>query len=359
MLDDMLTRWIAQDYPLEARLKAGASEIGYSRAAFGQLCELGVAGALFDESVGGFGGAGFDFMVVFQAVGRGLIVEPLLASAVLAGGALALAGGNKALVAGVMSGDKVGTLALSEPGAAYDAHEVTSRATRTPDGWCLDGAKSVVRHANAADFLIIPAQTPKGISLFLVARDASGLSLRDYPTIDGGRAGEVVLEGVNVAQSALIGEEGQGDAILDAVLGRGLLCLTAEGLGLMEHMRDMTLAYLREREQFGVPIGKFQVLQHRMAEMVLEIEQAQSAVINAAAALDTPGIAREKALSAAKMTVGRVGRLVAEESIQMHGGIGMTWEYPLGHYAKRLTMIDHELGDEDFHLARFIRLGAA
>jgi alkylation response protein AidB-like acyl-CoA dehydrogenase len=197
-----------------------------------------------------------------------------------------------------------------------------------------------------------------GISLFLVPAKAKGVARRGYPTIDGGRAAEVVLGRVEVGADALLGEAGAGYATLERAVGAGLVALAAESLGAMDVAKDATLEYLRTRKQFGVPIGSFQALQHRMADMLVEVEQARSAVINAAAALDNDDrVARERALSAAKVTAGRAGTLVAEESIQMHGGIGMTWELPLAHYAKRLVMIDHQLGDEDHHLARYVALG--
>jgi alkylation response protein AidB-like acyl-CoA dehydrogenase len=188
--------------------------------------------------------------------------------------------------------------------------------------------------------------------------DAAGVHRRGYPVIDGERAAEITLQGVAVDSDALLGGEGDGFELLERAIGAGIVALAAESLGAMDAAKEATLDYLRTRKQFGVPIGSFQALQHRMADMLLEIEQARSALINAAAALEDPDrIRRERALSAAKVTVGRVGTLVAEESIQLHGGIGMTWELPVAHYAKRLVMNDHRLGDEDHHLERYIALG--
>jgi len=200
-----------------------------------------------------------------------------------------------------------------------------------------------------------------GIGLFVVPADAPGVSLRDYRKIDGGRAAEVRFERVALPADAALGapdaHDGEaGAALLERVLGYGLLALSAEALGAMDIAKEYTLDYLRTRKQFGMPIGSFQALQHRMADLLLEVEQARSAVINAAAQLDAPRAVRERALAAAKYTIGRIGTLVAEESIQLHGGIGMTWELPLSHYAKRLVMIDHQLGDEDHQLARYIAL---
>jgi len=367
MLADTLERYISQDYPLADRLEAGQSDLGFSRAKWAELAELGIPGMMFDTRNGGFGGQGFDLMVVFQAVGKGLIVEPLLASAVLAGGALAMAGNaaQKTRIEGLISGQAQAAFAHFEAADGWDPRYIATSATRTHEGWRLNGEKAVVRNAGSADFLVVSARSAgkpgddAGLSLFLLPRRADGVTIREYQTIDGGRAAEVTLDNVVLDHDALIGVEGRGDDILTAVLGRGVFCLCAEALGLMDAIRDLTLEYLRQRQQFGVPIGKFQALQHRMATLLLEIEQARAAVINAAANLDSAGVPRERALSAAKFTIAEVGTLVAEESIQMHGGMGMTWEYPLGHFAKRLTMIGQEMGDGDFHLTRYMRLGQA
>jgi alkylation response protein AidB-like acyl-CoA dehydrogenase len=302
--------------------------------------------------------------VVFEQLGRGLVVEPLLASGVLAGSAIAAAGSDsqREQLAGILDGTRIAAFAHAEPDSRYELARVSTTARRDGDGWVLDGAKAVVLHAEAADVFVVSARTSgdvddeAGISLFLVGADADGLSLRGYPLIDGGRAAELRLSGVKAGADALLGREGEGHAVVERAVGRGILALCAESLGAMDAAKEATLDYLRTRKQFGVPIGSFQALQHRMADLLLEVEQARSAVINAAAALDGDRATRERALSAAKYTVGRVGTLVAEECIQMHGGIGMTWELPLAHYAKRLVMIDHQLGDEDHHLERFVAL---
>ncbi len=365
MLADTLTRWVMQDYPLTARLEASASETGFSRDKLAALADLGVIGALFTEEQGGFGGAGFDLSVVFEAVGRGLIVEPLLQTAVLAGGILAASGCAQDMIDALIAGKKLAALAHFEADDGCEVDHIATTATKAAEGWVLNGQKAVVRNTSVADLLVVSARTSGkigdkgGISLFLVPAGTAGLTIRDYQTIDGGRAAEVGFSDLALPASALIAAEGQGGDLLEQALGRGILCLCAEAVGLMDAIKDMTIDYIQTRKQFGVPIGKFQALQHRMAEMLLEIEQARSAVINAAALVDTSGVDRERALSAAKVTIGQVGTLVAEESIQLHGGIGMTWEHALGHFAKRLTMIGHELGDEDYHLMRYVRLGAA
>lgn len=366
MLADTLNRFIAEQYGFDTRDKTARSAEGFSTDMWRRFAELGVIGALFPEAQGGFGGAGFDIAVVFESLGRGLVVEPFL-DTLMVGRALAHAGSEaqQAHIASLIEGSQITAFAHEEPGSHYEASRVTTRATKNGHGWALNGAKGVVQHAEHADLLLVSARTSggefdeAGISLFLVPRNTPGVSVRGYRKIDGGRAAEVALTDVQVSADALVGAEGSGFATLEHATGYGLLALAAESLGAMDVTRDYTLDYLRTRKQFGVPIGSFQALQHRMAEVLLEIEQARSAVINAAAAIDAPRGERERALSAAKYTIGRTGARVAEESIQLHGGIGMTWELPLSHYAKRLVMIDHQLGDEDHHLARYIALGRA
>jgi len=365
MLADSLNRFIAEQYAFDARDRIAKSAHGFSKEIFQNFAELGVIGALFSEADGGFGGGGFDIAVVFEALGRGLVVEPLL-GAVMVGEAISAAGSDaqKKKLGDIINGVTVAAFAHDEADTHYERTRVQTRAERSGDGWVLHGAKAVVPQGEQADLFLVSARTSgnvddeTGISLFLVPAKTAGLAVRGCPSIDGGRVAELAFDGVKLGAGALLGAEGQGHATLERAIGRGVLALCAEALGAMEAAKAATLEYLRTRKQFGILIGSFQALQHRMADLLLEIEQARSAVINAAAALDgTDRVARERALSAAKFSIGRIGALVAEESIQMHGGIGMTWELPLPHYAKRLVMIDHQLGDEDHHLQRYIALG--
>ncbi len=366
MLSDSLNRFVAEQYVFETRDRIAGSAQGYSPELWRQFAEIGVIGALFSEADGGFAGGGFDIAVVFEALGRGLVVEPFL-PAVLAGSAIEHVGSpaQKALLAELIDGTRVAAFAHGEPQAHHELTRVQTRARREGAQWVLDGVKAVVQHGEQADVFVVSARTAgavdeeAGISLFLVPAATPGLSLRGYPNIDGGRAAELTLAGVTLGADALLGAQGAGAATIEHSVGKGVLALCAEAVGAMDVAKDATLDYLRTRKQFGVPIGSFQALQHRMADLLVEIEQARSAVINAAAALDADRVTRERALSAAKVTIGRVGTRVAEECVQLHGGIGMTWELPLAHYAKRLVMIDHQLGDEDHHLARFIALGRA
>jgi alkylation response protein AidB-like acyl-CoA dehydrogenase len=364
MLADTLNRFVSEQYGFETRDRIARSAQGYSSELWSRFAELGVIGALFDEADGGFGGGGFDIAVVFESLGRGLVVEPFL-DTLIVGRAIARSGdeAQKAALGDLIDGSRIVALAHGEPDSHYELARVTTRAQRSGDAWQLNGAKAVVHHGEHASLFLVSARTSgddddeAGVSLFLVPRDAAGLSVRGYPRIDGGRAAEVTFDNVTLNDDALLGTAGAGFATLEYAVGCGVLALCSEAIGAMDVAKDYTLEYLRTRKQFGVPIGSFQALQHRMADLLLEIEQARSAVINAAAALGAERRQRERAVSAAKYSIGRIGTRVAEECIQLHGGIGMTWELPLAHYAKRLVMIDHQLGDEDHHLERFVALG--
>jgi alkylation response protein AidB-like acyl-CoA dehydrogenase len=361
MLGYSLNRLIRERYSLKTRQQA-AEAPGHDRATWDRLVELGAIGALFDGEAGGYGGEGFDIMVVFEALGAGLVAEPVLSS-LMSGRALALAG--HPLREAVASGEAIIAFAHEEPGSRWELAQVETRATATAQGWSLTGAKAVVANAEAASKLLVSARTSggpgdlDGISLFLVPTDAPGLSMRGYPLIDGGRAAEVKLQAVALPADVLIGEPDHASPIIEQAVGVGVLALCAEALGAMETLKSTTLDYLRTRVQFGAPIGTNQALQHRMANLLIDIEQARSAVINAAAAIGRDRIERERTLAAAKYTIGSTGTKVAEEAIQFHGGIGMTQELAATQFAKRLMMIDHQLGDADHHLQRFIELGRA
>ncbi|MEQ8589582.1 MAG: acyl-CoA dehydrogenase family protein [Roseitalea porphyridii] len=356
MLQDGLRRFLGDSVTHEKIAAATDSATGFDGEVWQGLVEMGLPAAMFSESLGGFGGAGFDIMVVFEELGRAGLPTPLMESAVQAGTLLA---DRFELVEAIVGGEII-ACAHAEPGSRYELNHVATIAEKADSGWQIKGAKAIVHHATAAGRMIVSARTTgsqtdrDGISLFLVAPDQ--LKLRDYPLNGGGRAAEVTLD-CSVPDEALIGEPGQALESLEAADARACAAQCAEALGMMETIKALTVDYLRQRRQFGQPIGKFQALQHRMADMLIEIEQARSAVINLCGNLDGPE--RDLHVSAAKNLIGRTARLVVEESIQMHGGIGMTQEYALGHFAKRLTMVDHRFGDADYHLERFIRLSAA
>ncbi|MGO9995945.1 MAG: acyl-CoA dehydrogenase family protein [Steroidobacteraceae bacterium] len=364
LLLDMLRRFLSNEYSFVIRDGISRSIEGYSREIWQKLASLGVIGALFSEADGGYGGTAFDIAVIFESLGRGLVLEPFLTT-LLAGQVIAHGGDEKqrARLAQLMSGESIIAFAHDESSARYTLSHVQTRATQSDHGWVIRGVKAAVLHAESADCFLVSgrlhgeAEDESGICLFLVPATTPGIAVRGAPAIDGGRSAEVTFTDVHIPLEALVGAPGGGFASIERAIGAGVLALCAEALGAMEEAKAATLAYLRGRKQFDRPLGAFQALQHRMATLLLEIEQARSSVINAASALIADRARRERALSAAKYTVGRVGTLVAEESIQLHGAMGMTWEVPLSHYAKRLIMIDHQLGDEDFHLERFIEFG--
>lgn len=360
MLAETLDRFLRENYTLEQRHAIVASNDGHSGELWAQFAELGVIGALFDEAAGGFGGAGDDIMVVFEALGRALVVEPFLPT-LLAGSLIADLGNDaqKEALEQVTAGAKLLALAHGEAEARYDLAHVGATAARSGEDWSVSGEKSVVLGGPRADVLIVSARTAgdtasqDGISLFEVDASANEVSIRDYGTVDGYPAGEITFDG---APARLIGEEGKAYPAIEKAVARGIVALCSECLGAMEVAKDQTIEYMHTRKQFGVIIGKFQALQHRMADVLIEIEQMRSAIVNAVGHLEEPRERREWHVSAAKNLAGRAGRQIAEEAVQIHGGMGMTWEYPVGHYAKRIIMIDHLFGDTDHHLERFIEL---
>ncbi|MFM0341601.1 acyl-CoA dehydrogenase family protein [Paraburkholderia fungorum] len=362
MLADSLNRLLSTRRPPGTHAPNDHGIDEHNRQIWESLNSLGVVSALFDEQYGGYGGHGFDIAVVFECLGRGLVSGPLLGT-LLFGKAIEFAASEAQKhkhLPGLIEGTTIAAAALDEAGAHYDLATVRTTATAVPAGWILNGHKAVVPYAEFADVLLVSARTSgsdhdtDGISLFIVPADVANLHRISYSNIDASRASDIRFSNVALGPESLIGQPGEGIGILEHAVGYGILALSAEAVGAMEFVKEQTLDYLRTRKQFGVPIGSFQALQHRMADVLLEIEQARSAVINAAAAVKDEGPRRERALSAAKLTVGRTGTFVAEESIQLHGGIGMTWELAMSHYAKRLVMIDHQLGDEDHHLRRYI-----
>lgn len=359
MLSDSLSRHLEKNYDFETRLQIADSQAGWSARKWRELAELGIVAVLLSEKVGGLGGDGFDIAVVFEQLGKALVVEPFL-GALMAGRIVARSDKQQLIIDELMEGSCCIAFANWEMHGRYDAHNIATRATHGAQGWTLSGRKAVVPQIEAADHIVVSARLDgcrreeTGTALFLIARNTPGVRIQGYPLIDGGRGGDLALE--NAPATLLVQDP---VSAIEEAIAAGIVALSWEAVGIMDVLMDTTLDYLRTRKQFGVPIGQFQALQHRMATVALEIEQARSAATNAADALGGERIARERAASAAKYTIGRVGTLVAEEAIQMHGGIGMTWELPLSHYAKRLTMIGHQLGDEDYHLARYTALGRA
>lgn len=358
MLQDSLRRFLAARYTTRARNAIGRDPRGFSDEIWAGLAELGVVGALFEEAVGGFGGGGFDILVVFEEIGRAGAVDPLVETAILGGGLVADLGTDeqRAMIEAIVAGTRQLAFAGLEPGGRYDLDHVETRAARDGDGFVLTGRKAVVTNAPAADLLVASARDGEGtdgIRLFLVEPGAAGLTMRDYGLVGGGRAAEITLE---KTPATLLGDGTKAYEAIERRAAHAIVALCAEAVGLMETGTGLTNDYLKTRKQFGQPIGKFQALQHRMVDMAIALEQARSAAINAAGNLHRARAIRERHIAAAKNLIGRAARHIAEEAIQLHGGIAMTQEYELAHIAKRLVMIDHRFGDADHHLARFVAL---
>ncbi|APT55782.1 acyl-CoA dehydrogenase family protein [Roseomonas gilardii] len=363
MLKDTISRWSAKNYgTLEALQAVRAEPLGFSEDRWAELAELGILGLPFSEADGGFGGGAVETLVVVEALGRALAPEPYLAGVVLGGGAVRLAG-NKAqraaLVPGVADGSVRLAFAHSEIQARYDLHDVATTAELVDGAYRLNGSKTVVLNADAAKFLVLSARTagsqrdPEGITLFIVPSDAEGISIRSYPTQDGGRAGDITLTDLHVSADAVLGTVGGALPVIERVVDGAIAALCAEAVGLMDALTDITVEYLKTRKQFGVPISSFQALQHKAVDMLVAVEQARSMALYASmmAESEDPD-ERRTALSAAKVQINRSARFVGQTAVQLHGGIGMTMEYIGAHYFRRLSMIELMFGDTSYHLRR-------
>jgi alkylation response protein AidB-like acyl-CoA dehydrogenase len=357
---DALKRWAERDYGFDTRRAIVNGPQGVSTAAWHTLVELGMTALPIPSAQGGFDGSAVDLFVVMRELGRALVVEPYFAT-VLGAQFLKLGGGHAQLLESVATGELKLACALGERQSRHDMADIATTARREGDGYRIDGEKKVVLHGAQAGSLIVSARTGgqqrerAGISLFVVPVDGAGVRLTEYRTLDGMRAADVRLSGVQLSAGALLGAEGQGWDILDAALDYGAALLCAEALGGMEALFDATLDYLKTRQQFGVPIGKFQALQHRMADMFIQLEQARSMALLAAVTLGTGNAdERRRVVSAAKYRVGQAARFIGQQAVQLHGGMGVTDELPAAHYFKRLSTIELAMGDSDHHLARFI-----
>jgi pimeloyl-CoA dehydrogenase small subunit len=363
LLDETVRRLVKDAYDIPKRKRYIAMPEGFSRELWARFAELGLLGLPVAEAEGGFGGTAVETMIVMESFGRGLVVEPFLASVVLGGGLVALAGSaaqKKAVLPHVAAGKLLLAFAHGERQSRYTLSDVETTATKDGSGYVLRGQKGVVLQGDSAGTLIVSARTSgssrerNGITLFLVDAKAKGVAVRGYPTVDGLRAAEIALDAVRVDGDAVLGAPGAAYPTIEHAVDRAIAALCAEAVGIMETLNAATLDYLKTRKQFGVPIGSFQALQHRMADMVLEHEQSKSMAVLAALSADlTDARERRRVISAAKVQIGKSGRFVGQQSIQLHGGIGMTDEYVAGHYFKRLTMIDQCFGDVDHHLDRF------
>jgi len=369
LFKESLERLLGDRYAFEQRKGYGQSPVGWSRDLWAQYAELGLLGLPFPEGYGGAGGGYVETMIAMEAFGRALTLEPFFATVVLGGGFLRHGGGAEQcaeLVPKIAEGSLTLAFAHTERHSRYDLADIETKAVRDGSGWVLEGEKGVVLHGDSADKLIVTARTAgarrdrDGVGVFLVDGKADGVSRRGYPTQDGLRAAEIAFAQVRVGSEGVLGEPGAALPLVERVVDEAIAALCAEAVGAMAIMHELTIDYLKTRRQFGREIGSFQILQHRAVDMLIALEQARSmAMFATMMAAEENGAERGNAISAAKVQIGRSGKFVGQQAIQLHGGIGMTMEYKLGHYFKRVTMIDTMFGDADHHLRALARDGAS
>ncbi len=361
LLRDGLTKFLSTRYDLEKSRSAAKTGAGWQPEIWRSFAdELGILGATFGEDVGGIGGGPVELMVITEALGHALVVEPYVDTVVVCGGLLRRAGGERAsaLLSEISAGTAIVALAASEAEFGDRWQDAATTAERDGEGWIINGSKTMAMTAPLATHLLVTATTSEGLSLFLVDVDSvtEGLSLSNYRTVDDRRAADIVLDGVRLPADALLGEEGRAWPSLDQARDEGAAAICSEAVGCMRKVLADTVEYCKQRQQFGVPIGSFQVLAHRMVDMHIEVEQAFAAVLLAVLHLEDDATVRARSVSAAKATVGRAARFVGQQAVQLHGGMGMTEELAIGHYFKRLTAMQFEFGTTDHHIGRYAAL---
>ncbi|KUI04736.1 acyl-CoA dehydrogenase family protein [Mycobacterium sp. IS-3022] len=361
LLRDGLSKFLASRYDLESSRAAAKSGAGWQPEIWaGFANELGILGAALPEDVGGIGGGPVEVMVIAEALGHALVVEPYVDTAVVAGGLLHRTGGEPAstLLKRIVDGTAIVALAATEEASGHNWSEVATSAERDGDEWVLRGSKIVAASAPLATHLLITARTANGISLFAVDLESAGnaLEAHHYRTIDDRRASDLTFDGLRLPGNALLGAEGQAWPSLEQARDEGAAAVCSEAVGCMRKVLADTVEYAKQRQQFGQPIGRFQALQHRMVDMFMELEQAVSATYLAVLNLEAEPDMRARAVSAAKATVGRAARFIGQQSVQLHGGMGMTEELAIGHYFKRLTALQYEFGTTDYHVTRYAQL---
>ncbi|MCF8471002.1 MAG: acyl-CoA dehydrogenase family protein [Parvibaculum sp.] len=362
LLRNTVQSLLGDKYDFETRRKVTKTADGWRPEMWAQFAELGLLAAPFSEELGGLGGGAIENMIIMEEFGRHLVVEPYLETVVIAGGFLREGGTpaqQEAHIPGIIGGETVWSFAYAEPQGRYNLADITTSAKKDGKGYTINGYKAVAIAAPWAQKLIVTARTSgaqrdrDGISVFIIDKSAPGVSTRDYPTVDGRRASEVTFENVKVDADALIGTEGKGLPLVEKITDEAIAALSAEAIGCMKELNAATVEYCKTRKQFGVPIGKFQVLQHRMVDMFMAYEQSVSMTYMVNLKLAENEAERTRAAAGAKVQIGKAGRFVGQQAVQLHGGMGMTDELNVGHYFKRLTMIDTQFGNIDYQLKRY------
>jgi alkylation response protein AidB-like acyl-CoA dehydrogenase len=365
MLADSVSKFIENDYDFERRQEIAESDTGYSKDLWRIYAELGWTAVPFAEEDGGLGGGPVELMLIMEQFGRGLVIEPYLANIVLAGGVLRRAADSEQKaqwLAPLIEGELQAGLAFAEPQGRFSVTDVATTAKVNGKGFILTGQKTCVLNGGMAELLIIPARTAgeqtdeDGITLFAIPADANGVNRRAYPTVDAHQAADITLDGVETGPDAILGEIGKGIGTLQDVVDEATLAVCGEAIGIMRTMHEKTVEYSKQRVQFGVPIGSFQALQHRMVDTLMACEQSQSLLTWAVMVNAAESAEARRAISAMKYQIGTAGIQVAREAVQIHGGMGVTWELDISHYFKRMTAIDLLFGNADYHLDRFVNL---
>ena len=365
LIQDQVDQFVQKEYDWETRQSLSNSELGFGEDNWKKFAELGWLGISVSEDSGGFGGSAIESMLIMEAFGKGLVVEPFLETVIMAGGLIDDHGSDQqksSFLEPAIAGEMHLALAYAEPQSRFNLSDVVTEAKADGDNFIINGYKSVVMNGPSADQIIVSARTSgtqldeNGISLFIIDANASGLDKTNYKTVDGRRASDLTFENVSVSKENLIGDQDQGFEILDSAIDKAILAISAEAVGAMEVLYKTTVEYTKTREQFGTAIGKFQVLQHRMVDMFMEYEQCKSLLYMATMKHEEKAEDAKKAISGLKYQVGKAGKFIGQQAVQLHGGMGVTDELNVGHYFKRLTTVGTIFGNTDYHLKKYTSL---
>lgn len=365
LIQDQVDQFVQKEYDWETRQALSNSDLGFGEDNWKKFADLGWLGICVSEDSGGFGGSSIESMLIMEAFGKGLVVEPFLETVIMSGGLIDDHGSDEqksSVLEPAISGEMHLALAYAEPQSRFNLSDVVTEAKSDGDSFILNGYKSVVMNGPSADKIIISARTSgaqldeSGISLFIVDANSDGLNKTNYKTVDGRRASDLTLENVSVSKSSLVGDQDKGFAILDSAIDKAILAISAEAVGAMEVLYKTTVEYTKTREQFGTAIGKFQVLQHRMVDMFMEYEQCKSLLYMATMKHEEGAEDAKKAISGLKYQVGKAGKFIGQQAVQLHGGMGVTDELNVGHYFKRLTTVGTIFGNTDYHLKKYTSL---
>ena len=365
LIQDQVDQFVQKEYDWETRQSLSNSELGFGEDNWKKFAELGWLGISVSEDSGGFGGSAIESMLIMEAFGKGLVVEPFLETVIMAGGLIDEHGSDQqksSFLEPAIAGEMHLALAYAEPQSRFNLSDVVTEAKEDGDNFIINGYKSVVMNGPSADQIIVSARTSgtqldeNGISLFIIDANASGLDKTNYKTVDGRRASDLTFENVSVSKENLIGDQDKGFEILDSAIDKAILAISAEAVGAMEVLYKTTVEYTKTREQFGTAIGKFQVLQHRMVDMFMEYEQCKSLLYMATMKHEEKAEDAKKAISGLKYQVGKAGKFIGQQAVQLHGGMGVTDELNVGHYFKRLTTVGTIFGNTDYHLKKYTSL---